>query len=273
MSTYEILPLILIMITTGVVAGFLAGLLGVGGGIIFVPVMYFLFINYFKLVPDIAITVAAGTSLACMIPTSLSSCLSHYKKGNLDLDLIKQWSIVLILGVICGSIFSSIFGGRWLSLLFGSILLLSSFNMLLRSKAPPISQKLPPKPYQYIIPFFVSSVSVMLGIGGGTLSVPILTACNIQTHKAIGTAAAIGLFICFPGAIWMLAFTNTIPETENLFCLGKVCIVAVLCIVPFSFLIAPLGVKVNKKLNQVLLKRLFGILLIFTGVKMLLSAI
>jgi len=274
MAIETILTLLGIMALTGVFAGFLAGLLGVGGGIIFVPVLYFVYSQFFNVDPSVSIMLATGTSLGCMIPTSLSSCISHYRKNNLDIDLIKRWSPYLLLGVFVGSIFSAKFGGMWLSALFGVILILSSLNMMFRAKAPPKYEHLPNMLGQGIMGFFISGFSVMLGIGGGTLSVPFLTLFNIPARIAVGTASAIGLFVCIPGAINMILFGGTLNDPNLPWgTVGKVCLTSVLGIVPFSILIAPIGVKVNRKIDQVLLKRLFSILLIFTGSKMLYNAI
>ncbi len=264
---------IAIFVGAGCVAGFLAGLLGVGGGIIFVPVLTFVFTALFHTSPDTAIVLATSTSLACMIPTALSSCTSHYRKGNIDLSLIKRWTPWLLLGVICGTLFSSKFGGLWLSALFGFVIILSSLNMLFRAKAPPLRDSLPGMPGQACIPWFISMFSVMLGIGGGTLSVPILTACNFEPRKATGTAAVIGLYVAIPGAIAMLLIGQAPADPAvPLWTFGKVCLFAVLCMVPFSVAMAPLGAAVNKKIPPVALKRMFGILLILTGIKMLLTA-
>lgn len=271
----NLLSVVPILAITGCLAGFLAGLLGVGGGIIFVPVLYFLLNNYFGISVDLAIMIATGTSLGCMIPTTMSSCLSHYKKGNTDLSILKKWLPFMLFGVVSGTIVAAYYGGNWLSILFGIIITLASLNMLFRAKANPLRDSLPGTAGQGAMAIFVSFFSVMLGIGGGTLSVPILTSCNVPTHKAVGTASSIGLIICLPGAISTLIFSTSpnLPEDLELWCFGKISFLALLCIIPFSSLIAPLGVKVNRKLNPVMLKRLFGFMMIITGLKMLLSAL
>ena len=188
------LGIIAALAVAGCVAGFLAGLLGVGGGIIFVPVLFFL--------------------LKCMIPTTLSSCISHYRRGNMDLQLLKRWLPILILGVISGTVVSAFYGGLWLSVLFGIIIITTSLNMLFRAKAPPLRDSLPGTAGQSAMAMFVSFFSVMLGIGGGTLTVPLLTSCNFPARRAIGTASAIGLIICLPGAVSTLIFSQT-PQIEH----------------------------------------------------------
>jgi uncharacterized membrane protein YfcA len=270
----SILQVVGILAASGLFAGFLAGLLGVGGGIIFVPVLYFIFGSIFNMSPDSAIMLATSTSLGCMIPTSLSSCISHYRHDNMDLALIKRWAPLLLLGVICGSLFSARFGGMWLSAVFGVILLLSSLNTILRADSPPLLKSMPSAVWQVIMALFISGFSVMLGIGGGTLSVPLLTMCSMPPRRAIGTASAIGLFIAIPGAVTMLILGGTVLDPNvppGTF--GKVCLTAVACIVPFSMMMAVVGAKINRRIDQQLLKKIFSILLIITGSKMLYNAL
>lgn len=266
------LGIIAALAVAGCVAGFLAGLLGVGGGIIFVPVLFFLLKSYLGMDPQLAITVATATSLGCMIPTTLSSCISHYRRGNMDLQLLKRWLPILILGVISGTVVSAFYGGLWLSVLFGIIIITASLNMLFRAKAPPLRDSLPGTAGQSAMAMFVSFFSVMLGIGGGTLTVPLLTSCNFPARRAIGTASAIGLIICLPGAVSTLIFSQTPQIEHNLLFVGKISFMIVGCIVPFSALTAPVGVMINRRIDPVLLKRLFGIMMILTGLKMLHSA-
>ncbi len=267
------LPIIGILAGSGLFAGFLAGLLGIGGGIIFVPVLYFVFSVIFQMTPENAIMLATSTSLGCMIPTSLTSCLSHYRNHNIELQLLKRWLPFLLLGVLLGSLFSARFGGLWLSGLFGVILLISSLNTILRAKSPPLFDHLPGMAGQSLMAMFISGFSVMLGIGGGTLSVPLLTLFNIDQRRAIGTASAIGLLIALPGAITMLAMGGEISDPNlPVGTWGKVCLTAVACIVPFSMMMAIIGAKINRKLNPFLLKIIFSILLILTGLKMLFTA-
>ena len=128
---------IISLLICGVFAGFLAGLLGIGGGIIFVPCFYLLFVGFFNIAPDTAMVVATGTSLLCMIPTSISAAKSQYKKGNTNIEVIKSWSIAMLIGVIVGIMTSKFYGGKWLAALFGGVMLLNSINTLLRAKATP----------------------------------------------------------------------------------------------------------------------------------------
>ena len=261
-----------VLLLCGVLAGFLAGLLGVGGGIIFVPCFYLVFTGFFKIDPNIAIVVATGTSLLCMIPTSISAARSQYKKGNTDIEVIKSWSIFMLLGVAVGIFASKVFGGAWLTLLFGSVMILNSLNTMFRAKAKPAFASLPGKFGQSIISFCIACFSSMLGIGGGTLTVPVLNACSVPPHKAIGTSSAVSLFVCVPGAILML-LTNETPAHAPIGTYGLVNVLAAMCVVPVSYLCAPLGVNVGKNIKPTTLKRIFAIALFIISARMLYSGL
>ncbi len=263
---------VVILIICGVVAGFLAGLLGIGGGVIFVPVLYFVFMSFFHVPADVAIVLATGTSLMCMIPTSISAAISQYKRGNTDLNIIKSWSPYMFIGVVVGSVIAAFYGGQWLAILFGVVMIINSINTLFRAKAKPFLDGLPKAIYQKIIAFSIACFSVMLGIGGGTLTVPILNACNVEPHKSIGTSSAVSLFVCIPGVIVLLA-TSTTPQLAPIGTFGFVNILAALCVIPSSVLIAPFGVKIGKNVSPVTLKRIFAIALFIISLRMLYSAL
>ena len=261
------LPTIGALACTGVFAGLLAGLLGVGGGIVIVPVLFFLFQN-FGVSPQSAMLIATGTSLATIIPTSVSSIRSHAKKGNVDNTLLKSWALFILLGVLLGSGLVTKVDGRWLTTLFGVIATLSALNMLFRSHKSAIAQSLPGAKGQSVIAGCNGFFSSMVGIGGGTLSVPILTMYNYPAHKAVGTAAAIGLLISLPAALTLLIFGTT-PGDAPIGTIGLVNLVGFVCIVPLTVLFAPVGAGIAAKLDGNLLKKIFAVVLLITGVRML----
>ncbi len=256
----------------GVIAGFLAGLLGIGGGIVFVPCFYLLFVNFFNIAPDIAMVVATGTSLLCMIPTSISAARSQYKKGNTEVSIIKNWAIAMLIGVVVGILTSKFFGGKWLAALFGSVMLLNSINTLLRARAKPTFDHLPATPFQQAIAFCIACFSSMLGIGGGTLTVPVLNAFSVEPHKAVGTSSAVSLFVCVPGALLML-LTNSTPEGAPIGTFGLVNVLAAICVVPISYICAPWGVNIGKNIRPFTLKRIFALALFIISARMLYSGI
>lgn len=255
------------LITTGVFAGILAGLLGVGGGIVIVPVLFFLF-QSFGVSPESAMLVATATSLATIVPTSISSIRSHHQKGNVDFVLLKRWAVFILIGVLVGSWLVTRVEGNILALLFGVIAVLSALNMLLRTGKSALYQKLPGATGQTVMGASIGFFSAMVGIGGGTISVPLLTLYNYPAHKAIGTAAAIGLIISLPGALTMLILGST-PVDAPAGTFGLVNLFGFICIVPLTVLFAPVGASLAAKLDAVKLKKIFAFVLLFTGLRML----
>ena len=255
------------LITTGAFAGILAGLLGVGGGIVIVPVLFFLF-QSFGVSPESAMLVATATSLATIVPTSISSIRSHHQKDNVDFVLLKRWAVFILIGVLVGSWLVTRVEGNILTLLFGVIAVLSALNMLFRTGKSALYQKLPGATGQTVMGASIGFFSAMVGIGGGTISVPLLTLYNYPAHKAIGTAAAIGLIISLPGALTMLILGIT-PVDAPAGTFGLVNLFGFICIVPLTVLFAPVGASLAAKLDAVKLKKIFAFVLLFTGLRML----
>lgn len=270
----EVLISIAVLLVCGLFAGFLAGLLGIGGGVIFVPCFYFIFYYFFQVPADTAVVVATGTSLLCMIPTSISAARSQYKRGNMNLEVIKNWSVAMLVGVAVGTVVAKFWGGKWLAVLFGTVMVINSLNMLFRAKAKAAFDSLPGRHAQNLIAFCIACFSSMLGIGGGTLTVPVLSACSVKPHTAIGTSSAVSLFVCVPGALLMILMNITAtPADAPIGTLGLVNVLAAVCVVPISILAAPMGVRIGKNIAPVTLKRIFAVALFIVSVRMLISGL
>jgi uncharacterized membrane protein YfcA len=203
-----------------------------------------------------------------MIPTSLSSIRSHRQQGNVDFGLLQRWSPFIVCGVLAGSWLVTRIDGNWLTLLFGVIALLSALNMLFRTGKPALFPQLPRKSAQRLMGSGIGFFSSMVGIGGGTISVPLLTLYNYPAHKAVGTASAIGLLIALPGALTMLVLGNT-PNDAPVGTVGLVNLLGFCCIVPLTVLFAPIGAALSAKLDAAKLKKIFAIVLLCTGGRML----
>lgn len=257
----------LALAATGIFAGVLAGLLGVGGGIVIVPVLFFLF-QSFGVSPESAMLIATATSLATIVPTSISSIRSHNQKGNVDFNLLKRWAVFIFIGVLTGSWLVTRVDGTILTMLFGVIATLSALNMLFRTGKSALFQQLPNTAGQSVMSGCIGFFSAMVGIGGGTISVPLLTLYNYPAHKAVGTAAAIGLIISLPGALTMFLFGTT-PADAPVGTFGLVNLMALFCIVPLTVLFAPVGASLSAKLDAIKLKKIFALVLLFTGLRML----
>lgn len=260
-------PIFIALSITGIFAGILAGLLGVGGGIVIVPVLYFL-LPQFGVSPDSAMMVATATSLATIIPTSLSSIRSHAQKGNIDWRIVKIWAVFIALAATAGTLFAPSLKGSGLTAMFGIIAMLVSLNMLFRAGAKPLCKALPAKPIQAIFASLVGGLSVMIGIGGGTLGVPVLNALSLTAHRAVGTAAVFGLVIAVTGVITVI-MTGTSPVDAPIGTWRLINIPAFIAIFPLTVLFAPVGVKIGAALNQAQLKKCFAVVLFITGGRML----
>ena len=263
------LPLLLAMLATGALAGVLAGLLGVGGGIVIVPVLYFV-LQGLGIDPATAIRVATATSLLVIVPTSISSIRAHHGRGNVDWQLIRRWWPFMVLGVLGGSAVALYANGQFISGVFGVIALLVAANILFRPRAEPLAQQLPGLPGQGLMSGGIGFFSVMIGIGGGTLGVPLLTACNYPPHRAVGTAAFFGLLIALPGATAMLLAETPVDAPGGT--LGLVNMAGFAAIVPLTVLMAPVGAWLGAKLDALILKRVFALFLCVSGARMLMQS-
>lgn len=264
------LPTIIAMIVTGAFAGILAGLLGVGGGIVIVPVLYFV-LQAANVSPATAMLVATATSLLTIVPTSISSIRAHHKRGNVDWLLVRQWWPYMLIGVVLGSSFALHAKGTAASAVFGVVALLVAANMLFRAKAAPIAQQLPGMKGQGGMAGLIGFFSVIMGVGGGTVGVPLLTACNYSPHRAVGTASVFGLLIALPGSIAMLLAHTPTDAPEGM--IGMVNLPGFLCIVPLTVLLAPVGALIGSKLDSLMLKRVFAIFLLISGGRMLMQVL
>lgn len=252
----------------GAVAGFLAGLLGVGGGLIIVPVLAFLFAA--QQFNDASILhLALGTSLASIIFTSISSVRAHHGHGAVDWRVVTGIAPGIVTGTLLGSVLAARLSTFSLKLFFVAFLFYAATQMLLDLR-PKAHRQLPGNAGLFGAGNVIGAVSSLVGIGGGTLSVPFLLWCNVQMHRAIGTSAAIGFPIALAGAVGYvlngLAADNLPPHS-----LGFVYLPALAGIVLASIVTAPLGARTAHRLPVKRLKKIFAILLYGLGVRMALS--
>lgn len=256
--------------TTGAIAGIMAGLLGVGGGIVIVPVLYFLF-QLFGTSADVAMFVAVGSSLATIIATSISSVRSHHKKGAVDWPLLKRWAPGVVVGVIAGTWLASLLHGHALTVMFSILAFIVALRMLFSKTGGHFANSLPGQPLEFLFAFMIGSISVMVGIGGGSISVPILSAYNYPMRKAVASASGIGLIIALPGAIGFVVAgweATGLPVGS----LGYVNLLGFGLIVPLTVACAPLGAKIAHTVNPAYLKKGFALFLLLTSLKMMYSA-
>lgn len=257
------------LLITGAIAGVLAGLLGVGGGIVIVPVLFLLF-PFLGVEDSVLMHLAVGTSLATIIPTSIISARSHHKRGGVDFALLKSWGPAIFVGVIVGASFGAFAKGEVLTLIFATVAILVAINMAFRKEGMILAEALPTGIARHAMALVVGMFSVVMGIGGGTLSVPILTAFNYPIRRAVGTASAIGLIIALPGSISFILSGLGHPDLPP-GSLGYANMVGFALIVPATMAMAPVGVKLAHTINPANLRKAFAFFLLLTSMRMFYS--
>ncbi len=258
-----------LLVVVGLLAGFLAGLFGIGGGLVVVPAVYFLMLSTGLSAPS-AMAIAVGTSLTSIIPTSLSSMRAHHTLGNVDWTVFKRWGPFVFFGVLLGASLVSDLQSKGLVVVFAVLLMAVAVHKLLPGTQSRQLATFPHVGWQRVTAFAIGFVSAMAGVGGGATGVPALTFFGLSMHKAVGTCAALGLVVAFPGAI-ILWLTGQAPSQAPAGTLGLVYLPALLVIVPLTLLLAPVGAKVGKAIPSRILKRLFAGVLLVVSARMLLS--
>ena len=251
----------------GILAGLVAGLFGVGGGIVIVPVLYYVF-TAFDVPEEVRMHVAVGTSLATIVVTSIRSVRSHLQSGAVDVPLLKSWILPITAGVVAGTAVADIIDGTALTLVFGSIALLVAANMAFAKSSWQLAADLPARPGRDAIGATIGFLSTLMGIGGGTFGNTVMTLCGRTIHQAVATSAGLGLIIAVPGALGFIISgwdeTGTPPGS-----VGYVNFIAFACIVPATILMAPVGARLAHRLPQKTLKRGFALFLAIVAIRML----
>lgn len=268
---------ILYYLIAGSFAGLLAGLFGIGGGMVIVPILIYLFKA--QGFPEDALThIGIGTSLATIIVTSISSLRAHNSKGAVNWSIWKRMAPGLVLGSLLGAAIASVIHGNSLQAIIGVGAFLVGLKMLFmknKSHKENDFSKLPSPIGQTGLGGFIGIVSSIFGIGGGTLTVPILSYCGLKIQNAVGTSAACGLPIASAGAIGFLVFGQfidlSVKEALPSGVLGFVHIYAFISVSLASFFTARIGAKLAHKLPAATLKKAFAVLLLIVGVKLVLN--
>ncbi len=259
------------MLATGCAAGVLAGLFGIGGGIIIVPVLEFV-LGVLGVDAAIRMHIAVATSLATIVPTSLSSARAHYQRGAVDMSIVKRWGVFVLLGALLGTYVAAHLHGQVLALIFAVLAALVACKMLFLPNSRNLTQDVPNGTAVLLLPTAIGCLSSMMGIGGGTFSVMALTLFNQPIHRAIGTAALIGLVISLPGTVgFIVAGWNDarVPPGS----LGYVSLVGLVLIAPAAALTAPLGARLAHAYSAVSLKKIFGVFLLLSALQLFYRAL
>ena len=262
----EIINLLVVLSIAASVAGFMAGLLGVGGGIIMVPALYYAFT-----VLDFDITtrmhLSIGTSLAIIIPTSVISSKTHMEYDAVDFKLVKSFGIFIVLGVIGGT-FLAVNLKTSTFVLFFSVMafIVGLFFIFFREKVVENPKKIKDS-IKNISGIIVGFISVLLGIGGGSLMVPFMRTFGYDIRKSIGTASAIGFLIALSGTITMITGGKIAANINTPFSIGYINLLGFIVFVPVTMLMARIGAKAVYKLDKKLLSKIFGTFLIAVSIR------
>lgn len=269
-SLHAALTPLMLYLAAGALAGVLAGLFGIGGGLIIVPILVAC-MTWQKMPQVVIMHLALGTSLGSIVFTSVSSFMAHHQRGAVQWPLVKRITLGILAGTLAGTFIAARIPTGGLKVFFVVFVYYVAVQMLLDFKPKP-SRVLPGLAGLTFTGMVIGVVSSLVGIGGGTLSVPFMLWCNIPLHTAIGTSAAIGFPIALAGTVGYIANGLSVPGLPP-GCLGYLYLPALTGIVSASILTAPLGVRLAHYLPVAKLKRIFALLLLIVGTKMLLGVL
>ena len=250
----------------GAFAGFFAGLLGVGGGAIMVPILAMLFAAQ-GIADAHVMHLALGTSMAAIVFTSISSSRAHHRHGAVLWPVVARIAPGIVVGTLAGSRLAASVPTRPLALFFAGFITLMALQMIANVK-PTGTRQLPGSLGMFAVGAGIGGVSSLVAIGGGSLSVPFMTWCNVKVHQAIGTSAAIGFPLALSGAVGYMSAGFGLPGLPA-GSLGYVYLPALAGTVAASMLVAPLGAKVAHSLPVATIKKVFAGVLILLSAKML----
>ncbi len=273
----ELIQLAMLLVAVGALSGFLAGVFGIGGGAILVPVFY----ECFRLagVPlEVRMPLCIGTSLAIIIPTSIRSWRAHHLRGAVDTGILKAWWLPVLAGVIAGSVTARYAPERLFKIVFVAVAWSAAARLLLARATWKFGDDLPKGLVMKVYGFFVGILSTLMGIGGGLFSNLLMTFYGRPIHQAVATSSALAVLISIPGALgyvyagWPAA--ARFPDVAALqwpFALGYVSLIGAVLVMPLSLLTAPLGVRAAHAMSKRTLEMAFGIYLFIVGSRFMIS--
>ena len=265
----SLLPLVAILLVIGAATGVIAGLLGVGGGILLVPAYFYTF-GALGFGGAHLMQVCIATSAATIVVTSVRSVLLHHRKGAVDWQVLRDWAPFLVLGSACGVAVAAMLNTVALQAVFGVLAGLAGLYMAFGRDTWRLGPTMPHLPTRGVQAFGLALVSALMGIGGGTFGVPLMSLYSMTIHRAVATAAGFGVLISVPSVLGflMLPLTDAPPYT-----IGAVNLPAFALIVPMTFLTTPLGVRLAHAMNPKPLKRAFAIFITLVALNMLRKAL
>ena len=271
MEIMTVVPFALVVLVIGAFAGVLAGLLGVGGGIVLVPAFFYAFqaLGYGG---AHLMQLCVATSLATIVVTSLRSLQSHNKKGAVDWQILRSWAPGIVIGAVLGTFLATQASSTVLQVIFGAAGVLVGLYMAFGKGSWRLGDAMPTGATRAVLSPAVGGLSVLMGIGGGTFGVPLMTLYNKPIHQAVATAAGFGVIIAVPSVLGFLFLT--LPEAATPpFTIGAVNLVAFALTISMTLITTPIGVRLAHAMDPTPLKRVFAVFLTLVALNMLRAAI
>lgn len=265
----EILPFVLALAAAGVLAGVLAGMFGIGGGAILVPIFFHVF-GLLDVAEGVRMHLALGTSLAIIVPTSIRSFLAHRQRGAVDTQLLKGWIIAVPLGTLLAAAIAAEASSTELQLIFAFIALALAFRMIFNRASWQLGDDLPRNPWKFLVGTGIGVLSGLMGIGGGVVNNTFMTLYGRSIHQAVATSSGVGVLISLPGLVgyaWAGWGEPGLPP----FSTGFINWLAVALLIPITLLMAPYGARLAHAMTKRQLEIGFGIFLITISLQFFLT--
>jgi uncharacterized membrane protein YfcA len=277
LNVSELLELAVLLIAVGALAGFLAGVFGIGGGAILVPVFY----ECFRIagVPlEVRMPLCIGTSLAIIIPTSIRSWRAHHARGAVDMAILRQWAVPVLIGVILGSIIARHAPERLFKFVFVAVAWSAAARLLFGKESWRLGDDLPNGPLMQAYGFVIGLLSTLMGVGGGLFSNLLMTFHGRTIHQSVATSSALAVLISIPGAIgyvyagWPAAARfPAVAALQLPFAIGYVSLIGAVLVMPTGLLVAPLGARAAHAMSRRTLEMAFGCYLLIVGARFVVS--
>jgi uncharacterized membrane protein YfcA len=273
----ELSELALLLVAVGALSGFLAGLFGIGGGAILVPVFY----ECFRLagVPlEVRMPLCIGTSLAIIIPTSISSFRAHYNRGAVDMEILRAWWLPIVTGVIAGSVTARYAPERLFRIVFVMVAYTAATRLLLARETWKLDDDFPKGPLMKLYGFVVGLLSTLMGVGGGLFLNLLMTFYGRPIHQAVATSSALAVLISIPGAVGYVyagwpaaAHYPAVAALQLPFAIGYISLIGAVLVMPTSMMTAPLGVRAAHAMSKRTLEMAFGCYLFIVASRFVIS--
>ena len=261
----DLLPMLALLLVIGAIAGVMAGMLGVGGGIILVPAFFYAFAHLGYDGPQL-MQVCVATSLATIVVTSVRSALSHHAKGAVDAGILRDWAAYIVTGAVAGVVVAAQVSSVALQAVFGVLALIAGLYMAFGRTDWRLDTQMPGQPARGALAVPLGFFSAMMGIGGGTFGVPMMSLYSVPIHRAVATAAGFGVLIAAPAVIGFLLLR--VPDAPP-YSLGAVNLPAFGVVIAMTLITTPLGVRLAHAMDARPLKRVFAVFITLVALNML----